>query len=573
MTDPARAPAGAEQAVQQIAEDIEAFDAGGPDRETEHILLGHQYGLQLDAITTAWAQARAMRAKAPLATDTINVIKPLLLVKSGFRPEHSVDPRGAAGPGSKPAGKAQQALSGRPEADIHLDIEAPYEVARRFLLSRYSLNNLPLLRWWRGDWLKWTGTHYTGMEQDALRAEVYDFLSKVNKGKFDPGPSNVTELIDAIKARAFLDTDVDVGTWLGADEAPWGDEAVICCKNGMVRLNDGKIWPHDPKLFIVNTIETEYRPDAVAPRWDQFLKEVWADDEDTRNTLQEFFGLVLTDVTRFQKGFILVGPARSGKGTIARVLRNLLGTKNYCGPSLNQLARDFGMHSFIGKKLAVIPDARLDNRSNRSVITEKLLSIIGEDPQDINRKHKDYWTGVLRTRVMILSNELPDFKDDTGVISTRFIILQMVVSFLGREDPDLEGKLSGELSGILNWALHGWRRLTERGKFKPPGNGELNEELASIASSIKAFVDEQCELGPEYSVSIEAIFDRYRMWCKDNGVSWAERLPINRFSAKLHFTFQGKIQTIRPRAGNPDRKRMFSGIRLLDLLDLPPRAS
>jgi hypothetical protein len=32
------------------------------------------------------------------------------------------------------------------------------------------------------------------------------------------------------------------------------------------RLSDGKLWPHDPKLFTLNVIETEYRPEAVAPR-------------------------------------------------------------------------------------------------------------------------------------------------------------------------------------------------------------------------------------------------------------------------------------------------------------------
>ena len=80
-----------------------------------------------------------------------------------------------------------------------------------------------------------------------------------------------------------------------------------------------------------------------------------------RNALQEFFGLVLTDETRFQKGFILVGPARSGKGTIARVLMHLLGRSNFCGPSLGQLAQIFGMQGLIGKKIAVVPDARLDN--------------------------------------------------------------------------------------------------------------------------------------------------------------------------------------------------------------------
>ena len=324
------------------------------------------------------------------------------------------------------------------------------------------------------------------------------------------------------------------------------------------------MWPHDPRLFALNVIETEYQAEAKAARWDQFLDEVWGSDFASRDALQEFVGLVLTDETRFQKGFILVGPARSGKGTIARVLMHLLGRNNYCGPSLGQLSQQFGMQGLIGKKIAVVPDARLDNRANRSVITEKLLSIIGEDVQDINRKNKPYWSGILRLRMLILSNELPDFKDDTGVIATRFIILQTHVSFLGREDTQLEEKLRAELSGILNWALGGWQRLVERGKFIAPGNGELNEELASIASSIKAFVSERCEIGREFTVTIETVYNAYRSYSEGGG-GWADRLPINQFSGKLRSAYPGQIDVIRPRVGNTDRKRKFTGIRLRKL--------
>ena len=312
---------------------------------------------------------------------------------------------------------------------------------------------------------------------------------------------------------------------------------------------------------MLNAIDTEYRPDAEASRWAQFLDELWDEDYATRDALQEFFGLVLTDETRFQKGFILVGPARSGKGTIARVLRNLLGAKNFCGPSLNQLSQPFGLESFIGKKVAVVPDARLDGRANRSMVTERLLSVIGEDPQDINRKNKGYWSGVLRTRMMILSNELPDLKDDTGVIATRFVILQMHRSFLGQEDPDLEDTLCEELSGILNWALEGWQRLAARGKFIPPGNGELNEQLSGIVSSVRAFVADRCELGAEYSALVDTIYTAYRDYCQSNGLAYADRLPSNQFSAKLHAAFPG-VETIRPRVDNPGRLRKFDGIRL-----------
>jgi putative DNA primase/helicase len=458
-------------------------------------------------------------------------------------------------------------LVAKTESDLQLFgnplwVEIDSDLPENALVDRYSLDGVATLRWWCGEWRKWIGTHYAAMEEDALRAELYQFLARANGGKFDPAQKHVNAVVDAIKAWALLGAEVEVGAWLGDGDAPWGNEAIVCCKNGVLRLSDGKRWEHDPKLFALNVIETEYQPEANAPRWEQFLGELWADDRDTRDALQEFFGLVLTDETKFQKGFILVGPARSGKGTIARVLMHLLGRNNYCGPSLGQLAQAFGMQGLIGKKLAVVPDARLDNRANRSVITEKLLSIIGEDVQDINRKNKPYWSGILRLRLMILSNELPDFKDDSGVIATRFVILQTLVSFLGREDTELEAKLCGELSGILNWALIGWQRLAQRGKLSAPGTGELNEELASNASAVKAFVAECCELVPDAQVTIEAVYSAYRVWCEGVGArAWADRLPINQFSGKLRSAYHGQVTVVRPRSGGT-RKRMFAGLRL-----------
>jgi hypothetical protein len=58
------------------------------------------------------------------------------------------------------------------EAQIFVDVDAPYEVARCFVLSRYSRGNGPTLHYWRGGWLRWTGTHYAEMEDDALRSDT-----------------------------------------------------------------------------------------------------------------------------------------------------------------------------------------------------------------------------------------------------------------------------------------------------------------------------------------------------------------------------------------------------------------
>jgi putative DNA primase/helicase len=563
MTEIARAPLSAIEATRLIENEIVNYCRGGPDKEAEHIRLGEQLNLNIEEIKGRWAKVRQEREAAETPDYTSS--KPLAI----GRPKAIDTPSAPRAPAlfKRPLpqlGRATKPLvvvDPGPRPDARIDIHAPYEIARNFLLDRYSLGGAPTLRWWRGEWRRWTGTHYAVMEEDALRADIYEFLANANGGKFDPMQRHVNAAIDGIKARALLPTEVEPGTWLDDREVPWGSEPIISCKNGVVCLSDGQAWVHDPRLFVLNVIETEYLPNAEAPSWERFLDDLWQDDLVTRNALQELFGLALTDETKFQKGFILVGPARSGKGTIARVLRGLLGPNNFCGPSLGQLAQPFGMQGLIGKKIAVVPDARLDNRANRSVITEKLLSIIGEDVQEINRKNKSYWSGALQSRILILSNELPDFKDDTGVIATRFIILQTHRSFLGQEDTDLEHKLHSELSGILNWAIAGLQRLLARGRFDPPGSGELNDDLASIASSVKAFVAERCELGPTYTVPIEKLFMAYRAFCDRTGVNWSDRLAINQFSAKIHAAFPG-VETTRPRAGNPERKRVFAGIRL-----------
>jgi putative DNA primase/helicase len=170
--------------------------------------------------------------------------------------------------------------------------------------------------------------------------------------------------------------------------------------------------------------------------------------------LQEYFGYVLSGRCDMQKLLMMVGPSRSGKGTIARVLTALVGgRRNVPGPTLAAMNTNFGLSPLIGKPLAIIPDARQGN--NASTVVERLLSITGEDTLTVHRKYREPWTGRLPTRFVMLSNELPEFKDASGVIANRFLILRMIESFLGREDRELANKLRPEYPMILNWSL--WR--------------------------------------------------------------------------------------------------------------------
>jgi hypothetical protein len=79
-------------------------------------------------------------------------------------------------------------------------------------------------------------------------------------------------------------------------------------------------------------------------------------DQESIDTLQDVTGYLLEATNDLQKIFGIVGPTRSGKGTIGRVLSDLHGDAA-CRPTLNDFADKFGAEALIGMSLAVMPDA------------------------------------------------------------------------------------------------------------------------------------------------------------------------------------------------------------------------
>jgi putative DNA primase/helicase len=316
-----------------------------------------------------------------------------------------------------------------------------------------------------------------------------------------------------------------------------------------------------PAFFTLNA--TDFDLDLNAPRpatWLGFLDALWGDDQQSIDTLQELFGYLLTNDTRQQKIFLLVGPKRSGKGTIARVLTSIVGKANVAAPTLAGLSTNFGMWPLIGKSVAIVSDARLSGRTDQVAVVERLLTISGEDSITIDRKNMEPSTCRLSSRFVILTNELPRLSDASGAVVSRMILLQMSKSFFGREDHDLTEKLLAERQGILLWAIEGWCRLRERGRFIQPDSAfESLADMDDLASPIKAFVRDCCVIGPTESVSVDDLFDAWERWCVRER---REKYVGNRqtFGRDLLAAVPGLVRK-RPRDGN-ERVRIYEGIGL-----------
>jgi putative DNA primase/helicase len=318
--------------------------------------------------------------------------------------------------------------------------------------------------------------------------------------------------------------------------------------------------PHTPGFFTYNAVDFAFDPHAPEPRqWLQFLAELWPDDQSVIDTLQEIFGYCLTSDTSQQKIFLLVGPKRSGKGTIARVLTSIVGLNSSVAPTLAGLGMNFGLAPLMGKRVAIISDARLGGRADQHAIAERLLSITGEDAITIDRKYRDAWTGRLQIRFLILSNELPRLADASGALAGRFIVLILTRSFYGHEDHGLTNRLLAERSSILNWAIVGWRRLAERGYFvTPASSADAVRELEDLGSPIGAFVREHCDVAPGRTVETDELFKAWSQWCARQGRDHPGTAQT--FGRDLRAAVPG-LKVTQPRGGD-GRLRLYEGIGL-----------
>ena len=311
-----------------------------------------------------------------------------------------------------------------------LDAAAPLNTARELMRRCYMEPGASTLQHQQGTFYEWCGTHYRETSREEIRAVAYDFLdgakrlgSDTKLAPFNPTRNKVAEVLDGLAAVAQLRGIVRAPAWLDDDPRPNPLE-IVACDNGLVHLPTRELIPHTPAFFGLNSVGYPYDPQATEPtEWLRFLDSLWGNDKESINTLQELFGLLLTPDTTHQKAFLIVGPKRSGKGTIARVLTGLLGQENVAGPTLNSLTQNFGVAPLIGKPLAIISDARLGGRADSQVVAERLLSITGEDALTIDRKYRTAWTGRLPTRFLILTNELPKLSDTSGALPSRFIVL------------------------------------------------------------------------------------------------------------------------------------------------------
>lgn len=431
-------------------------------------------------------------------------------------------------------------LVGRDVWPVFHSPRLPEEPAGQLVGYRYTYNGDTTLAYYQKNWYRWAGTHWGQVDEDDVRADLRKTLAMAavidkdgNKKPWPVNRSNIGEVIDALKALVNVPSTNAAPCWLTPRNGDPSPARLLFLQNKIVDVDTRATYDPTPRVFNMAAAAYSYDPRATCPTWRKFLTDSFADDPKAVEFLQQWFGYVLSGDTGQQKAALLTGATRSGKGLITRALTALVGEANCASVQLGALAEKFGMEELLGKKLAIVGDARSTSKEAQKA-AETLLNITGEDSVGVNRKHIKVQTVKLGARVMVSSNETPRIFDAAGALPGRFVCAHMPISHLGRENPDLERQIQAELPGILNWALDGYDHLRRQGRFtEPDATAEVQDIMKELGSPVAGFVKDCCTVTGDHGDYVRQtdLGAAYRSWCANNGLK-ASNLTVLRSELK-----------------------------------------
>lgn len=398
------------------------------------------------------------------------------------------------------------------------------------------------------DYYRFDGRVWRPVDKDTLRAELTQAMLAA-----EPQDSWISGTMNVIASMVHGSEDM-LGEWPGRDT-----NNVIVYQNGILDLTTDQFEAHTPDYFTTNIMPYDYDPTAQCIRWSQFLWEIFEGDQQRVDLLQEWLGYCLVRDYSFHKILLLIGVKRSGKSTIGRILRKLVGEVNYTGMGLEDLASDENLNGLRNKLVAFDGDAHSVSPKNQGIVLTRAKKISGNDDVNFQRKYLSSLSVRIPTRLTIAANNMLSFIDDSGALTGRLMPLPLNVSFYGREDTDLENKLTAEISGIANWAIAGLKRLRANNRFTEPDISR--EEIDAIAdrySPLLRFAEDVLVFDSEQRVTTEALFNAYSLWCRTQGQRPGTQASL---TANIRNTFRERrlIHTnITPAEGG--RKKGFIGI-------------
>jgi len=376
-------------------------------------------------------------------------------------------------------------------------------------------------------WLIWTGTHWERDSKDTRILEIaskelpkhYAELAQRYTGedsekyyKIAAKSCNANPLKRAIElARPKLRVE-----YKRLDEKPY----LINCQNGIVNLQTGELMLHNPEMYMTKITNTRYEPDAVSELWEQFLKDVFLENDELIRYMQMALGYSITGDTTEQKIFIAYGSGANGKTTLFETISAVIG--NYANSVNTRVLLDDGRNDhptgvadIFGIRLAIASETPEGRRLNENLVK----TLTGGDTIKARYLYRDYFSFRPIAKFWLFTNHKPIIRDHSYATWRRIVLIpfQAVFGENGKKpERNMREKLLQEREAILAWLVQGSVLWYKHGLSEPKIIRDAVNEYRRETDNIYDWCEKRTINEPSAITPTQELYNDYEKWCKIN---------------------------------------------------------
>jgi putative DNA primase/helicase len=501
-------------------------------------------GAPTPVIVAALLEANRLQCRPPLDEDEVRAIAASIGRKppgEGFRVRASLAGEFREMEDATP-GAADEPMEAAADQVDHLSRQslAAYHFAdRRGAEVRFDHGRRVWLIWhghrWQPDrdqeirrlWLKALGDRFL----EALRITDSEMRERTIGAIMAAGATD-----DAIAAGLRITASMKPVATSGDawDPDPW----LLGCENGLVDLRTGALRVGRPADMVSRSTRLDYDPRATCPRWDRFLTEVFATDEDLISWFARLIGASLVGTSK-ELLAVHYGSGNNGKSVAFRTLgrevagdysvevavETLLNANRAAGAPTSDLMR------LRGARLAFTSEPEQGAKFKGGTL-KRLATIDLMTGRELHGRQEE-WPPT--HTLHLATNHLPAADDASEGFWRRIALIPWAVRFAKRgeegdgpaEDPGLAAILAGEARGILAWAV--------RGAVAYATAGTLHPFPAAVARETAAYREDEDPLGgflrewvtaqADASTPGPKVYEQYVAWADSIG-SKAMTAPV-----------------------------------------------
>lgn len=367
---------------------------------------------------------------------------------------------------------------------------------------------------------------------------------------------------------------------LGHDD--WDEvDGYIPFQNGLLSLSTKQLENHAPGYRFTWALPYNYNPKATCQPIIDWLTSMLGNDTEVQ-FIRAYLNAVVKSRTDLQVFLELIGAGGTGKSTIIKLAKALVGKGNSHTSSLKKLETSkFETANLYGKKFVEVTDSE---RYSGGASTLKALT--GGDALPYEQKNKQPTDGFYPKCLLILAaNEQPQSGDYTSGLYRRRKTIYMNRQVPGNEQRNLidfyRNKVKGEFAeyipGLMNWVLE----LSDK-----EVSDIIRQDLSSAKQALvetnplAAWLSENCYYGEAEKTYIGKAewlpSGEYRnedKWLYANFCKWAKAsnrgsISKQRFSSNLVDLLQNQLKLRHCRKGRDKHGVYILGVSL-NPFDLP----